>query len=256
VSYGAIPSSMAHLPDAGARMGRAVVRTLAQLHLLNPDACGLADLGRPEGFARRQVEGWVSRWQLVAPPQGAEIMSEVAETLAGSLPEPQRISVLHLDYKLDNCQFRPGEPDAVHAVFDWDMATLGDPLIDLGALLNYWPDPSDTPSDQPLIPPGLETIGLPTRAEVVELYRDQTGLELSGISWYEAFACFRTAVVMQQLYARWERGETTDARMSDRGSWVIPMAHRSARMLGLRPSEPQRRSTKGIPCVAEPDESD
>lgn len=235
VAWGAVPPSMNHLPDAGTRMGRAVVRALAQLHLVDPHGCGLDDLGRPDGFVRRQVDGWAHRWQLVAPERGGEVMSNVVETLARSLPEPQRVSILHNDYKLDNCQFRSGEPDEVHAVFDWDMATLGDPLIDVGTLLNYWPDPSDTPSDRPMTPPGLETVGLPTRAEVADIYVAQTGLDLANISWYEAFACFKTAVVMQQLYARWERGETTDDRMSERRQWVMPMAHRSARILGLVP---------------------
>lgn len=238
VAWGAVPSSMRHLPDAGLRMGRAVVSALAQLHLLDPSDCGLEDLGRPNGFVRRQVEGWAHRWQLVAPARGAELMSEVAEALAEALPQPQRVSILHNDYKLDNCQFRPGEPDQVHAVFDWDMATLGDPLIDVGTLLNYWPDPIDTATDRPLTPPGLETVGLPTRAAVADIYASQTGLDLSQISWYEAFACFKTAVVMQQLYARWQRGETADARMSERGQWVMPMARRSARRLGLAPRTP------------------
>jgi aminoglycoside phosphotransferase (APT) family kinase protein len=152
--------------------------------------------------------------------------------LAAAVPEPQRASVLHNDYKLDNCQFRPGEPDRVNAVFDWDMATLGDPLIDVGTLLNYWPDASDTPDDRPITPPGLETVGLPSRQEVVEIYASGTGLDLAGVAWYEAFACFKTAVVLQQLYARWERGESTDPRMAERGQWVMPMAQRSERIIG------------------------
>ena len=92
-------------------------------------------------------------------------------------------------------------------------------------------DPADTPDDRPITPEGLDTIGLPSRREVVEEYARITGLDLRGSRWYEAFACFKTAVVVQQLYARWQRGETTDARMAERGAWVGPMSRRAARIL-------------------------
>jgi aminoglycoside phosphotransferase (APT) family kinase protein len=235
VIWGVLPESMASLPNAATRVGHAVVHALAQLHLLDPSACGLGDLGRPDGFVQRQVDGWRNRWELVAPAAptgGAQLMADVAARLAASLPAAQRVSILHNDYKVDNCQFRPGEPDALNAIFDWDMATIGDPFIDFGTLLNYWPDPSDTPDNAALVPEGLDHMGLPTRQEVVEQYASATGLDLSGIRWYEAFACFKTAVVLQQLFARWERGETTDARMSERGARVGPMAKRADRLLG------------------------
>jgi aminoglycoside phosphotransferase (APT) family kinase protein len=234
VIWGVLPESIKSLPNAATRVGQAVVQAQAELHLLDPSACGLGDLGRPDGFVRRQVDGWRQRWELVAPASptdGAELMAAVAAQLAGSRPEPQRVSILHNDYKIDNCQFRPGEPDRVNAIFDWDMATIGDPLIDFGTLLNYWPDPSDTPDDRPLVPEGLDSMGLPSRQEVVDQYAATTGLDLGGIRWYEAFACFKTAVVLQQLFARWERGETSDARMSERGAWVGPMAKRASRLL-------------------------
>jgi aminoglycoside phosphotransferase (APT) family kinase protein len=119
----------------------------------------------------------------------------------------------------------------VNAVFDWDMATLGDPLIDLGTLLNYWPDPSDTADDRPITPDGLDQMGLQSRGWVVDHYAKTTGLDVGPASWYEAFACFKTAVVVRQLHARWERGETSDPRMAQRGAWVGPMSRRAARIL-------------------------
>jgi aminoglycoside phosphotransferase (APT) family kinase protein len=237
VLWGRLSPSMVDLPDAAQRVGQAVVGALAELHLLDPADCGLDDLGRPDGFVTRQVEGWRKRWELVAPDKGSELTAEVGARLATEIPPPQRASVLHNDFKIDNCQFTPGQPDRVHAVFDWDMATLGDPLIDLGTLLNYWPDPADTPDNRPLTPEGLDRMGLPSRQRIVEHYAAVTGLDLSMIRWYEAFACFKTAVVVQQLYARWERGETTDARMAERGAWVGPMSRRAAHLLEGSPSQ-------------------
>jgi len=231
VVWGYLTDSMEGLPDAGRRIGFAVIDALAELHLLDAERCGLADLGRPDGFVSRQVAGWHKRWELAAPPEGLPLMDEVAARLTARLPLAQRVSILHNDFKIDNCQFRPGEPDRVHSVFDWDMATLGDPLVDVGTVLNYWPDPSDTEDDRPITPAGLDTIGLPTRAEICRHYARVTGLDLGAVAWYEAFACFKTAVVVRQLYARWERGESTDERMADRGAWVLPMARRAARIL-------------------------
>ena len=157
-------------------------------------------------------------------------MTETGERLERSLPPSPAAAILHNDFKVDNCQFTPPEPDRVTSVFDWDMATLGDPLADLATLLGYWPDPSDTPDDHALHVLGLETLGLPTRAEVVERYAARTGVDVARISWYEAFACWRTAVVCQQLYHRYLQGDSTDERMVGRGADVRWLAARALRL--------------------------
>jgi aminoglycoside phosphotransferase (APT) family kinase protein len=231
VIWGEIPPAMRHHPDVGRRVGFAVVRTLAELHGVDYGALGLADLGRPDGYLHRQVAGWHKRWDLVAPEGGLQIMHDVADRLGRSVPTAQRASVLHNDLKVDNCQFDPADPDRVHSVFDWDMATLGDPLADLGTLLNYWPDPADTPGDRGLYVEGMEHMGLPGQSEVVAAYADATGLDCSEAGWYQAFACWKTAVVLQQLYDRYLRGETTDERMATRGARVAEMGERAWRLL-------------------------
>jgi aminoglycoside phosphotransferase (APT) family kinase protein len=119
----------------------------------------------------------------------------------------------------------------VRSVFDWDMATVGDPLVDLGMLLGYWPDPSDTDDEHALIVPGQESLGLPTRAEVVARYADRCDADLEALPWYEAFACWRTAVVLEQLHHRYLRGETKDERMATRGDLVPALARRAAAIL-------------------------
>jgi aminoglycoside phosphotransferase (APT) family kinase protein len=230
VVWGAVPPEMAHHQDLGRRVGLAVVDAVADLHLVDTAVPAIADLGRPEGFLERQVTGWVKRWELVAPADAA-LMHDVARQLEGTRPRSQRASVLHLDPKVDNCQFDPADPDRVRSVFDWDMATLGDPLVDLGMLLGYWPDPSDTEDDHALVVPGLESLGLPTRAEVVARYAGRCSTDLTPLPWYEAFACWRTAVVLQQLHHRYLRGETTDERMAARGELVPSLARRAASVL-------------------------
>lgn len=232
VIWGTAPPSMAHHADLGRRIGLATVDALADLHLLDPDVAGLADLGRPDGFIARQVEGWRSRWQAASDGLSVPLMDEVADRLAASLPSSQRPSILHNDFKIDNCQFDSAMPDRVRSVFDWDMATLGDPLVDVGILLNYWPDPSDGPEDGPVFPDGLDRLGLPTRDEVVYHYGARTGLVTDTIWWYEAFAAWKTGVVLQQLHRRYLRGETTDPRQANKGGErVKSQARRAASIL-------------------------
>jgi aminoglycoside phosphotransferase (APT) family kinase protein len=141
-------------------------------------------------------------------------MDELHRRLARSLPAPSRASIVHNDLKLDNCQFDPANPDRVVSIFDWDMTTIGDPLIDLGTLLNYWPDPADPEPAQRASNPGLIRMGLPTRAEVTARYAARTGADVAAAGWWEAFALWKTVVVVQQLHRRWVRGESTDPRMA------------------------------------------
>lgn len=232
VIRGVVPPSMAHHPEVGRRIGLALIDAMAELHLVDPAACGLGELGRPDGFVQRQIEGWANRWSLVRPdrhpdPDAIALMDLIPERLSAELPRPTRASLVHNDLKLDNCQFEPDDPDRVTSIFDWDMTTLGEPLVDLGTLLNYWPDPSDGPDSSRGSHEGMASMGLPTRAEVVERYRQRTGFDTSGAGWFEAFAQWKTAVVIQQLHDRWRRGESTDPRMAtvaDR----LPLLARSA----------------------------
>lgn len=231
VVWAVLPPSLRHHPDAARRIGLAVVDALADLHLVDPAAVELDQLGRPAGYLERQVHGWQQRWELVATDGPDATMRTVGARLAGAIPASSRPAILHNDFKPDNCQFAAGDPDRVTSVFDWDQATLGDPLADLGTLLNYWPDPSDSDDDRAFHVPGLEELGLPPRRAVVERYAERTGADLDGIAWYEAFACWKTAVVLQQLYQRYVRGETTDQRMATRGQHVGMLARRAERIL-------------------------
>ena len=227
----ALPASLRHLPDAGHRVGMAVVDALAEIHTLDPAQAGLEDLGRPAGYLERQVVGWLRRWESVSEV-GGEIpdVAQVGEALRSGLPPLQRVSILHNDYKLDNCQFAPAEPDRVITIFDWDMATLGDPLADVGTLLNYWPDDHGEFAG----PTGLRSMALPSHDEALEHYAARTGLDVGGIRWYCAFACWKTAVAIRQLVARRQRGESADDRIETHAASVAVFAARGRRILEER----------------------
>ena len=230
VIRGIVPTAMRQHADVGRRVGLALIDAIAEFHLLEPTACGLDDLGRPDGFVQRQVRGWKTRWDLVAMPENDEAMSAVHARLETDLPAPQRVSLVHNDLKLDNCMFDPGDPDRVTAFFDWDMTTRGDPLIDLGTLLNYWPDPMDHGEGRGSHP-GMEKMGLPTRDEVRSRYAAGTGLEVSRVGWYEAFAQWKTAVVVAQLHHRWVVGDSTDPRMQTIATRVPALARSALQLL-------------------------
>jgi aminoglycoside phosphotransferase (APT) family kinase protein len=248
----AIPEAMRHHRDVGRRIGFAIADAMAELHSLDPVACGLGELGKPDGFAARQVAGWRKRWELVRPgasgarseggaraePIGLDdgLMDAIAERLARAVPAPQRPSLVHNDLKPDNCQFDPADPDRCKSLFDWDMTTLGDPLIDLGTLLQYWPDAGDPTFPELTSHPGMLELGLPSRAEIAARYAERTGADLTGLPWWTAFAYWKTAVVVQQLYTRFARGESQDARMVAIGARAPKLARRAdaeLRSLGL-----------------------
>lgn len=236
VIWNEIPATMTDRAAAGRAIGFAVAEALADLHEVDPASVDLADLGRIEGYLERQVGGWLKRWSAVAE-ESKEIVAEVGARLEELLPDRTSGAIIHNDFKIDNCQFDPADPSRVTSVFDWDMATLGDPLSDVGTLLNYWPEGG---AESALAIPGLENLGLPSKAEIVERYARRRGVDLhrDDLLWYEALGCWKTAIIMQQLYMRWVRGESTDPRMAERGGPVVALAERALNLLdGVQPYE-------------------
>ena len=209
-----LPRELRRHPDVGRRIAFALVEAMADLHAVDPASCELGDLGRPDGFVERQVSGWHRRWELAKFDDSPTAMDALHERLLRTMPAPSRTSIVHNDLKLDNCQLDPANPDRVHSIFDWDMTTLGDPLADLGTLLNYWPDPADAPGLERFNKPGLIAMGLPSRAEITAHYAKRAGIDVAAVRWWEGFALWKTVVVVQQLHRRWVRGESTDPRMA------------------------------------------
>lgn len=186
----------------------AALDALVELHRLDYQKAGLGDLGRPEGYVERQVRGWSERYQK-ARTEEIPGMERAMAWLAAHLPLVSGAALIHNDFKYDNLMFAPDLSQVV-AVLDWEMATLGDPLMDLGTTLGYWAQADD--------PPGLKSFGLThlpgnlTRAGLVELYAEKTGRDVSGMVFYYVFGLFKVGVIMQQIYARYRRGLTQDSR--------------------------------------------
>jgi aminoglycoside phosphotransferase (APT) family kinase protein len=213
-----IPESMRGHENVERRVSFALIDAMADFHDVDYEAAGLADLGKPDGFVQRQVDGWKRRWD-EAKNVEIPLFEEVHRRLGEMMPKPGSPSLVHNDLKLDNCQFDPTDPDRVKSIFDWDMTTLGEPLVDLGTLLGYWAQQDDG-ADRSPTNALTNRPGFPTRAELAERYAERRGTPLESIRWYEAFAIWKTAVVLQQIHIRWVRGQTEDARFEALGSRV------------------------------------
>jgi len=204
------PAEIGADADVRRRVTESVVNGLSDLHRVDADAVGLGDLGHPDGFVQRQVEGWRGRWE-AAKTREVPAMDRSAEILASAVPEPQATTLLHNDYKLDNAMV--DADGSLVAVFDWDMATRGDPLIDLGTLLGYWADPDD-PVYAILAGHAVPLTPVMTKREVVDRYVASTGFVVDELAFYEGLALFRIAVILEQIYARYAAGQTKDARFA------------------------------------------
>lgn len=203
------PSSLAD--DADRRtVAVSLVDALSDLHLVHPEDADLGDLGHPDGFVERQIAGWTRRWHAAATRPVGD-MDAVAEMLARRVPTPQRVAILHNDFKLDNTMV--GTDGHLVAVFDWDMATTGDPLVDAGTLLAYWAQPDD-PTYLVFGERAVAIGEVMPKSEVRERYAERTGLDLSQVGFYEALALFRIAVIIEQIYARYVAGQTSDTRFA------------------------------------------
>jgi aminoglycoside phosphotransferase (APT) family kinase protein len=215
-----LPPSLRSHADVERRISFALIDAMVELHGLRPVDVGLEKLGRPHGFVRRQLEGWQQRWQL-ARDEPLPIFDEVLGRLERTQPDSQRHCIVHNDLKLDNCQFDPANPDRVHSIFDWDMATLGDPMVELGTLLSYWRCSTDSVDRAPTV--RLDMSRFPHRSELTDRYVGSTGLDGAAVPWYEAFGLWKQAVVLQQLFRRFQRGESSDVRHRELGPHVRPL---------------------------------
>ena len=212
------------------RVGGALVDALADLHAVDIEGSGLAHLGKPAGFVERQVRGWTDRWQRSKTSDLPE-METLTKWLTAGLPgAPPRASIVHGDFKLDNLMLAADQLDRIVAVFDWEMSALGDPLVDLGILLAYWM-PTAPPSQRDALTSVTSRPGWFTREEVIERYAARTGRDVANVRYYEVFALFKIAVVIQQVYYRFVVGQTDDPRFATFGDRVTYLARHACALI-------------------------
>jgi aminoglycoside phosphotransferase (APT) family kinase protein len=217
-------------PDTARRLGLALIDNLARLHSLDYQAIGLGDLGKPAGYVARQVTGWVGRYEK-ARTDDVPAMEHVAAWLSSHMPPESGAALLHNDFKYDNLLLDPNDLTNIVAVLDWEMATVGDPLMDLGTTLGYWVEAGD-PAPLHRAAMGPTTVpGSLTRRELVQRYAARTGRDLSNVLFYYCFGLFKIAVIVQQIFARFVRGHTRDERFGHLNDLVAVLSQQADRAL-------------------------
>ncbi len=192
-------------PDEAGAACAALVRTLADLHSVDPEPAGLGGFGRPAGYLERQIRRWYRQWE-AAPTGPLPQVEQLRDRLAAAVPESPPATVVHGDYRFDNLLLASARPEVV-AVLDWEMATLGDPLADLGLLLVYWTEPEDGARRKVAVSPDVTAQpGFWGRRQVAQRYAELTGFDLSALDFYVALGCYKLAVVLEGIHARYQRG--------------------------------------------------
>ena len=206
-----LPPGLEIQPETARRMSESFIDNLTQLHGLDFEAVGLGDLGKPEGFVARQISGWIKRYGRSRTHQ-LEGVEEISLWLTEKMPPEAGSALIHNDYKYDNVVLDAGDLTRIIGVLDWEMCTLGDPLMDLGTALNYWVN-ADDPDELQQIRFGLTTLpGTLSRSQLAERYAEKSGQDISDLAYYYAFGLFKTAVICQQIYYRYHHGLTRDER--------------------------------------------
>jgi aminoglycoside phosphotransferase (APT) family kinase protein len=216
--------------DLRRRVCAAFIQNLVSLHTLDYEAAGLGHVGHPNGYNRRQVEGWTKRYFDARTHEWSELEKAIA-WLNDNIPTESAASLIHNDYKFDNIMLAPDDLTRITAVLDWEMVTVGDPLMDLGTTLGYWmsPDAGDEMLNMPFNPRVLmENI---SRGELVEMYAAVSGCDVSNMLFYYVFGTFKIAVIAQQIYARYVKGFTRDKRFAGFDQFVAALGLIAARAI-------------------------
>ena len=222
--------------DSRRRVGEELVDTLAAVHTLDYEEAGLGEFGRPSGYTGRQVERWTAQlewaFERTEDERAVPELASVGEWLADECPSEHDRALVHGDYKLDNVMFAPGTPPEPAAVFDWEMATLGDPLADLGWMLSYWRDPGDPdPATPELTATFMEADGYLTRRELVDRYERATDLDYDRDRFYRTLAVYKLAALGEMFYRRYLEGNSDDPMYPTMEKRVPALARRAARII-------------------------
>jgi aminoglycoside phosphotransferase (APT) family kinase protein len=207
------PAGLPFTPETARRLSESFVDNLARLHALDYLAIGLDTLGKPQGYLARQVTGWTERYYGSQTHDLPEV-ARIAAWLKDHMPAASDAALIHNDYKYDNLVLDPQETTRIIGLLDWEMSTIGDPLTDLGTALAYWVDPQDPDELQRIRWSPSTYAGSLTRRQLVERYARATARDVSNMVFYLAFARFKIAVIVQQIYCRYHQGLTRDVRFA------------------------------------------
>ena len=225
-----IPAGMTVTGSDMRELSIAAVRNLAALHSLDIASTGLERIGKPEGYAARQVGGWIGRYEK-AMTDDVPAMTLAGEWLRSHMPSEKPPAFLHNDYKYDNLVLEPGHPGRILCVLDWEMSTVGDPLMDLGTSLAYWTEAGDPDALKPFSLTWMP--GNLNRQEVVSLYAESRGIPEPDMLFYYVFGCYKVGVIVQQIYARYRKGLTKDPRFAGLGHVLRASAENAERAIRL-----------------------
>lgn len=229
-----LPAGLELSPAKARELGLRVATLQAELHDL--DAAELEDLGKPEGYLTRQVEGWTRRYRAARTEDVPDLADVEAWLVAGKPADDPRPSLVHNDFKLDNLVLDPGDPARVLGVLDWELATRGDALLDLGNSLAYWVEAGDHPETDAYRTMPTHLPGMPTRAELVATYLAARGLPPGrDLTWYYVFGLYRLAGIAQQIYYRFFHGQTTNPRFGVLGHAVRALGGTARRVIAGDP---------------------
>jgi aminoglycoside phosphotransferase (APT) family kinase protein len=226
-----LPAPLAAAPELCRRLSFSLVDNLAALHSIDLEQAGLNNFGRPEGYVRRQIEGWSKRWT-EAQTEDVAAMNEAAHWLAAQMPAGSGTALIHNDYKLDNILLDPVDPTRITGLLDWEMATVGDPLMDLGTALSYWIEAADSSAFQQLRFSPTTAPGFITRREFLDRYAEKTGHPVANPVYYYVYGLFKLAVILQQIYYRYVQGHTRDERFAPLGEVAKGLGRRAGDAIG------------------------
>jgi aminoglycoside phosphotransferase (APT) family kinase protein len=211
---GKTPADRPLEPELVRGLCETLIDSMAKLHALDYHAAGLGDLGKPQGYIERQVSGWIKRYEDARTADVPDIERTIKWLQANCPGDSSGATLIHNDFKFDNLVLDPADLTRVTAVLDWEMATLGDPLMDLGTTLAYWTEPSDpAPLHGFIVGPTVDA-GSYSRQALVKRYGEITGRDTSNMLFCYVCGRFKVAVIAQQIYARYVRGTTQDARFA------------------------------------------
>lgn len=226
------PAGLELSPPLMRRLSESFIQTLVEIHAVDYRAAGLSELGRTDGYVLRQIEGWTKRYYAARTDDMPEV-ERLARWLAEHAPADSGRVLIHNDYKYDNVMFAPADPAQVVAVLDWEMATIGDPLMDFGTTLGYWVDADDPPEWQRL---GFGLTALPgsfNRRQLVNRYARLSGRDVGAVVFYYAYGLLKIAVIVQQIFYRYRQGLTQDARFADLGHLIRACGQMAMRAIEL-----------------------